>query len=238
MKPLYLQCRDNELTDSQFMDLETVDWIEAQSIDGEVVDRMLLSDKDIELLETLAPQRSYFLNNVNYDSIHGVRHIMRVMVNAILVGQLLGVAYQDSVVAASIHDLRRLNDRRDAGHGRRAVDWFTENIDTLPTHAKLLRDAGVIHNSVRYHDTNYEDIPPAVLTAYKQPIDILKAADALDRYRQPNMQWWPNMQYVEIKEVARLCGIAKELVICSERLALTGTEPAHAVLVAARRLLR
>lgn len=58
---------------------------------------------------------------------------------------------------------------------------------------------------------------------------MVKAADALDRYRLPKLKWWPNAQYVREPAFDQLRGLAFDLVLASERAYLAGASGAAAV---------
>jgi len=63
------------------------------------------------------------------DSIHGLRHTMRVIALAHIIAETIqtGATRSEILLAAALHDLRRENDRRDPNHGQRAASWWLEN---------------------------------------------------------------------------------------------------------------
>lgn len=237
VRPLYELAALNRLGDSQFMDKETIEWIASSPIANDPLLSIYLDDEDLLIVESLIPRNDYFLNKEVVDSIHGVRHILRVMVNTSLICKLLDVDSRNYIVAASIHDLRRLNDRKDQGHGARAWEWFEENKLKLPEHSNLISDIDVVKYSTIFHDTDYKDIPLPILERFKHDIDILKAGDALDRFRQPDSRWWPNMDHITLKEAVKLFSLSKRLTVDSERLALGGVASTQSVVITARELL-
>ncbi len=237
VKPLYKLAASNELGDNQFMDKKTIDWIDSCSFGNGPLYPLILSEEDFLNIENLVPCHEYFLNTDVFDSIHGIRHILRVIVNTTMLCKLLKIDASNYLVAASIHDLRRLNDRIDPGHGVRAWEWFDDNRQKMPIHTMLMNDNDIVRYSTVFHDTNYDDIPESILSKFKPHIDILKAADALDRFRQPNSQWFPNIDYIDLKEAQKLLSLSKRLTVCSEKLALSGMGSSLSVITAARELL-
>ncbi len=84
------------------------------------------------------------------------------------------------------------------------------------------------------------DVPYAAFTAddrtdhahAERITDLLKAADALDRYRLPKLTWWPDGSLVRAATVEvfeALRATAFELVVASEAAHLAGLDSADAV---------
>lgn len=235
--PLYVLADQGSLTDHQFMDSETLEWLERELSVVKITNLPKVTLRQKELVLSLLPRKEYFLNNLNYESIHGVRHIIRVMFNIVMVCELLGIDnIGDYLIAASIHDLRRMNDRADKLHGRRSWLWFENNVINLPEHKAVMDNFSKVQVMVSYHDTFYEDIPVEILEKYKRDIDIIKSADALDRFRLPNRKWWPKIDFIEIKEVIDIFGASKELMLKSEYLRLGGVDSVASVLNVADQL--
>lgn len=62
--------------------------------------------------------------------------------------------------------------------------------------------------------------------------DIVKAADALDRYRLPKTRWWPDGRRIRVPAFDAFRPLAFELVVVSERAQLAGADGTAAVLYA------
>ncbi|MFB7367152.1 hypothetical protein ACFC05_33675, partial [Streptomyces hydrogenans] len=87
--------------------------------------------------------------------------------------------------------------------------------------------------AVRLHDLPYERFAPddrADHARTRTITDLLKAADALDRYRLPKLTWWPTPARVRSEAFADLRTTAFELVVRSESAWLAGADSAEAVL--------
>lgn len=141
-------------------------------------------------------------------------------------------------MSASIHDIRRLNDNQDSGHGLRAKEWFLQNQEKYSHLLNSLssKDLEIITETACWHETDYNFIPTAVLKNFKAEIDLFKACDALDRFRQPKEKWWTNPQFVELKEALVLMPIARKFTLESERLILETHDIKNSILVTARKL--
>lgn len=81
--------------------------------------------------------------------------------------------------AADLHDIGRIDDGKDSGHGARAADWILANLtaDHAETGA-FNRDIDHIAELCRWHEPRDQRIPRLSLE-----LMILKDADALDRAR-------------------------------------------------------
>ena len=87
------------------------------------------------------------------------------------------------------HDCRRRNDNTDPLHGRRAARW-------LLCHPHILRGTAArfaqeIRYAIEVHNDRYDFFDKEHrYFRYGKWVDILKTADALDRYRFPREEWW------------------------------------------------
>jgi hypothetical protein len=147
-------------------------------------------------LNTYRPSPSWFAHNPY--GIHGIGHAARVLIWANLVGEQLrasGGALSIEAVrwAAVLHDVARLSDGWDRGHGARSADWVLENRDNLPF---------ILPNELfeqvllccRWHEITDEDIPTMT-----PELICIKDADGLDRVRINDL----NPDYLR-SEAARL----------------------------------
>jgi uncharacterized protein len=142
------------------------------------------------------PSPSWFAHSPY--GIHGIGHAARVLVWADLIGRQLqagGIPLSLEAVrwAAVLHDVARLSDGWDRGHGARSADWVAKNRDILPF---ILPDDLFEHVLLccRSHETSDRDIP--VMTP---ELMCIKDADGLDRVRINDL----NPNYLR-SEAARL----------------------------------
>jgi hypothetical protein len=242
MTPLYIQAEQGKLSPLEIMDAETLQWIAQLSKDKYVQKTNVALPKftpdDFALIKKLVPQRGWFNSQLHITSLHGLSHIVRVMVLALAVCRLVDEpGYTSYVVAASIHDIRRQNDNSDPLHGHRAADWLLANSKEIAIPLTLLPENNdPIIQAVTNHQVNYEDIDPRVLKQHQRSIDILKAADALDRFRMPKQKWWPQAELIHLQPAHTLLETARLLTIQSEQSILEGADQADAVMLAAHEL--
>jgi len=116
---LVLLAKQDKLPDFQFMDDETLRWIKLNKPKFQAVFRKNLLPLIINDVLQFMPCISFFSRKKAADSIHGMRHIMRVIANVSyiarenkIIGRSVAV---NALIAASLHDLRRLNDKGDEG---------------------------------------------------------------------------------------------------------------------------
>jgi len=226
----------------QFMDAATVDWIAAHRLQVPIHDERLdpaLGEHARWLLSMTALPASWFAEPQVADSIHGLRHGMRTAAYAALLAEQAGLEEHLSsalVIAAAIHDCQRLHDKDDTGHGARAAAWLDAHAGLVADHFRV--SAGITDKfwqaaiAVRLHDIPYQTFAPVNEAEYVQAklaSDLLKAADALDRYRLPKLKWWPNPSHLRIALPAHLQSFAYELVLETERAHLDGLSSAAAV---------
>ncbi|MFE7524096.1 hypothetical protein ACFU7Y_00025 [Kitasatospora sp. NPDC057542] len=224
------------LPDHQVMDQPTLEWIAGQRPGGPGVRPRLPHPA-----KALVPDRAWFARTETATSIHGVLHGARV---AVLV-QLLAVGHHLKpgrvlalAAAAACHDCRRFNDRTDPGHGQRAADWLTEHLADLQVAFGHMPNAEAI-TAVALHDVPPHAFTPELQAAYRRhrtAVDLLKAADALDRYRLPATRWWPALHLLRLQVPAWAPVLAHDLVVLTEQARLDGASDAHAVRLALRAL--
>ncbi|MFM9632869.1 hypothetical protein [Streptomyces galilaeus] len=195
----------------------------------------------------LVPARSWFTTKRQADSNHGVRHNARVSLLAVLLAQEYGLEGDDVAAlcaAGAVHDCRRRDDRTDPGHGQRAAAWFRRRADTVtramgrevPT-AALRRAA----QAIALHDVPYNHFTAQEKCAYQAAphlVDVLKAADCLDRYRLPLQRWWPDLTRLRVPVPDWLPEAAFALFVRSEQAALDGATHHHALTTARQSLAR
>ncbi|MFD5447355.1 hypothetical protein ACWDTR_14575 [Streptomyces sp. NPDC003470] len=193
----------------------------------------------------LVPDRSWFAAPRLAGSNHGIRHNARVSLLAALLAEEHGLDSDDIAavcVAGAVHDCRRLDDRDDPGHGQRAASWFLRHTATVTGALHQDVPAASLHRAaeaISVHDVPYDRFTARQKRAYRDAphlVDVLKAADCLDRYRLPLQRWWPDMTRLRIPVPDWLPPAAFALVVHSEQAALDGGSHRQA-LGAARKFL-
>lgn len=173
------------------------------------------------------------------ESIHGLRHGARVAILAAHIARLMDLPVRETleaVIAGALHDCRRLHDQDDPGHGARAARWFAERHINIMAHllppARETR-AVVIAAAMELHDVDYPTFTDWQRERYEiapTVCDIVKTADALDRYRLPKIKWWPNPDFLRLIPPPWLHRYAFDLMLATERHRLEGTSSERAVM--------
>ncbi|MFE9597100.1 hypothetical protein [Streptomyces hokutonensis] len=233
-----------QLPHHQFTDHATVRWIEENRphlVDGAPSEIRVTSRR---LLTRAAIPADWLAEPRLRDSLHGIRHAMRTAALAALLAETTGLDEPDTatlIVAAAVHDCRRLHDKDDRGHGARAAQWFTSNAEVIWEHFHVEATELAVaqaSTSVRLHDVPYSDFTTddeAHYSIAQKISDLVKAADALDRYRLPKLSWWPDPQHVRVEAFDQLRAAAFDLVLWSEAGHLAGLDSADAVFEALER---
>ncbi|MGW2671946.1 hypothetical protein ACWC5F_28335 [Streptomyces sp. NPDC001272] len=229
-----------QLPHHQYTDPATVRWITANRPDfPDDPPPPTLRPSSQELVACAAIPSEWLAEARCHDSLHGVRHAMRTAALAALLAEAAGLSSNDTatlILAAAVHDCRRVHDKDDPGHGARAAIWLTANADDVWSHFGLSATPSRIAaagTAMRLHDLPYEHFSPDDRSDHaraKAISDLLKAADALDRYRLPKLTWWPDPDRVRSNAFAGLRATAFELVVHSEAAWLAGASSADAVL--------
>ena len=209
----------------QTVDQEAVTWIAAHRPEACAAPGTLAWEPQV-----LLPDVTWFADARMADSIHGVLHNARVSLLVTLLAHLHGLG-DDQIaalrVAAAVHDCRRRNDRTDPGHGHRSARWTRRNQGTVTdTFGLPLTDhLEAVLTAISLHDVPYGRFTAAQELAYRQSptlTDLLKAADALDRYRLPHLRWWPDPTYLRVEPPDWLHPLACDLVMHSEQARIDG----------------
>lgn len=186
----------------------------------------------------LVPPRSWFQAELRADSNHGVLHNARVSLLAVLLAQEHGLEGDDVAAicaAGAVHDCQRRNDRADPGHGQRAASWFRHRTAVITRAMGRKVPVAALHRAaqaIAVHDVPYDHFTARQERAYGQAphlVDVLKAADCLDRYRLPLQRWWPDLSRLRIAVPDWLPPAAFALVVRSEQAALDGAAHQHAL---------
>jgi hypothetical protein len=191
------------------------------------------------VLSLTAAPAAWFAEPRLIDSIHGLRHGMRTAVYVALLAERAQLDEQLSValvIGAAVHDCRRLHDKDDSGHGARAAAWLDTHTALVANHfgvsGEVVGQLWLAATAVRLHDVPYAGFGPSDEIEYQQACqasDLLKAADALDRYRLPKLKWWPDARHLRVTLSGHLQRFAYELVLETERAHLDGRPSAAAV---------
>jgi len=188
-------------------------------------------------LKRFIPDASWFLVPEEINTIHGVRHLLRVNFLSMLLITLDKTIPLDflkmSAITSSLHDLRRRNDLLDTPHARRGAKWFMNNISLITDffNVKLTEEeVDTIYYSILFHDIPYKRIlDNPNYKKYKIFIDITKTADALDRYRLPKVEWWIKDHLISFVPSDDFKHVAYQLVVSSETHFLNGIDGATSV---------
>lgn len=224
---LYKLAQRNQLPKLQLMDLETIERIKPHiRLKPQTIHDVFSDYKSISQDEIIKfiPTKPYFAKANHFYSIHGISHIVRVMINSLVLCQLIQCLYKEVLIAAALHDIRRQDDKSDKDHGKRSANWFGRNYRSIPF-ARDLKSSEIktVEMIISYHDAPIESISSSCKN--KDLINILRAADALDRYRLPKIKWWPKPSYLFIKEARKLFNLSKIFVYQSELACLKKNIP-------------
>ncbi|MFD8379073.1 hypothetical protein ACFV2X_11125 [Streptomyces sp. NPDC059679] len=225
----------------QYMDSATVNWITANRPELRQTSQPTLRPMSQSLLTRAGLPDSWMSEPRLYTSIHGVRHSMRTAALAAVLAEANGLDDADTaiaIVAAAVHDCQRQHDKADHGHGGRAAIWLAANADIVWGRFGLTAEPRQVvqaATAVRLHDVPYDaftaDDQPGYLRC-KRVCDVVKAADALDRYRLPKLKWWPDARHIRGLGFDQFRSLAFDLVLISEKAHLAGASSTAAVLYA------
>ncbi|OHA06805.1 MAG: hypothetical protein A2934_03840 [Candidatus Sungbacteria bacterium RIFCSPLOWO2_01_FULL_47_10] len=226
--------KKKRLPDVQRMDKETLEWIRANEPIFKTAKKIILPPRFF--MEQFVPPADWFLKKRHTDSIHGVRHLLRVGINIVIAARIFSFKenIETLLVAGILHDVRRENDKADPSHGLRAARWFRQNRTIVGRRCRLRftrSDVEKIYWSIVFHELpRSEIIKDRRYLEYKQYIDIVRMADALDRYRLPKLKWWINDEILGMNTPDVAKKTAYDLVIRSEEFFLRGNTSKESVL--------
>lgn len=226
-EPLYKAAEKGILSDYQIMDVETIGWI-TRSIPKNLIGIDLSEIKkialllEIEKLADFSPDTDWYQNKKAYYGIHGFLHNLRVAINSLILNEVLNLQLNKSnlILAGLCHDIRRLNDKDDPNHGYRASEWIKNNQRLINNkfNGKLLNiEYSFIQTAVAFHDISFDDsCRIETLPKEAEYLDVLKAADALDRYRLPKLKWWFSDTCVKLSIPLEIKSFAFNLILTTE----------------------
>lgn len=228
----------------QYMDEMTYRWI-LQNNPGYEVAKLPNVQSDLSWLSTLNLPSEWFLEPRLVDSLHGLRHLLRTAYFSLcLIGD---VPRQDintkcAIIAALVHDIRRLDDKGDSGHAERSARWFRQHAVEVGSRfgsTLTVEDIVSIETAIALHEVPYKDFTLQQQSLYHEHailVDLLKTADALDRYRLPKLKWWINDEYLRLVPSPAMKQIAFNLIALSEGNFLKLKDSQESVISATRHL--
>ncbi len=182
------------------------------------------TSKEKKIINSLAPWRhcrsTWWEQDAIRRGIHGFRHSCRVALHTLI----LGLCHRDItppelsalMYAGLLHDCRRRNDNADVLHGPRMAALIAQQPEILPQRIRPWKDA--VSDAIAFHSEVYRTIHPQKQYARSRAfIDILKTADALDRYRFPRSDWWLDLRHLVLIPERRLLAVAFELLVATEK---------------------
>jgi hypothetical protein len=227
MTSLHKLAEEGNLPLHQNIDPETLEWIKKNKPDdltnadySEVANSI-----DVSKLTQLTPSNIWFTSENKINSLHGIRHLMRVAIYVYYLSKSIenAVKRNSLLLASLLHDIRRETDKTDEGHAKRGADWYQNKQDEIHTSLNIKEiDENIVIELIEQHE-EMSDKNSSLL-------NILKTADALDRYVQPKMKWWINDEYLKLKPTIELKAFAFDLVTRSEEKYLNGIDSVSAVL--------
>jgi hypothetical protein len=239
MRPLFELAADGQLPRHQIMDLATACWI-AQHAPSFLLSwppttrravRAVL-DCIVEDVDSLFPSHRHYLSPFLAGSIHGRRHAARVGIYSRWLVSLLDVSCPKALFMASIfHDVRRIDDGADPGHGTRAAEYMELALKTQEHPSDFLSALAM----ARFHEVEWYHIPGEIIQTYGSELAVFKAADALDRFRLPKARWWPHPDKL-LSEAHCLVAFAAFITVAHEIAALQGHAETDALSLALCRL--
>lgn len=215
----------------QYMDEITLNWIIKNKPKFNIQSKYYINSSILKRYKSFTPSKNWFAEKKEIKSIHGMRHLLRTEILATLLGNLHKLnrrKIQNLKIAAVLHDIRRRNDKKDPFHGQRSAEWFLKNLPRIKEFFRLSIssiDMEEIYYTIYFHEKSYNKIDStANYKKYKIIVDLLKTADALDRYRQPKTKWWICNNYLEVIPNEELKEFAYNLVVNSEKKYLEGLD--------------
>lgn len=214
---LHKQAAVKRLSETQVLDEATIEWLKSQRDPELSVPHgpLLLSDLEKQTLATLDLPTNWFASEERRETIHGQLHLARVAAFAAHLAREQGkdeLTAQTVFVAGLFHDIARTSDKTDRGHGARSAEWLKANSASAEVHQTLGEvvegvDFNRVASIVAAHDEEGLE---------SDDIAIIKAADALDRYRLPKTKWWLNDEYLTLVPSSETKSLAFDTIVATE----------------------
>ncbi len=206
----------------QFHDRDSLMWLISHR-PKRLPKSLILPKKLVETIQKNKPwdclEDRWFTNDLIRDGMHGFRHVSRVSVLATYLALSRFSLSQKELSAIMFsclfHDCRRKNDNADPRHGERAALWLKRNRDVLPKELQSFLPA--ICFSISVHNDPYDQLLKT--DSYRKFglfVDVLKTADALDRYRFPKADWWISEKFIVLLPHDKEMAFAFDLAYQSE----------------------
>ncbi len=217
MKPLYIKLKERKYEKNQILDKESVSWLKRELDIRTPIRPLNIAPMREEYLLQYAPKKHWF-NSGRIKTIHGISHALRVILYSYILCKIHKIdRFEPFLLAASIHDVKRLNDREDINHSKRASDWYYKS------NIKIKK---------KFSNEEIKEVCLAVEGKEdKLKINsILKSADALDRYRLPKKKWWLKKELVPIPIPKKVINFSKCFTVETEEQITKGEDPLKTVL--------
>lgn len=117
------------------------------------------------------------------------------MFYSIVISKMLSFDYRVPVIMASLHDIGRMNDRKDEQHGLRSAEYYRNILSGQRKYDRYKKYTDIIYYVIANHNT----CQSSGIFEYDMYLNILKIADALDRFRLQRVEWWPNGRLMPFK---------------------------------------
>ena len=145
---------------------------------------------------------------------HEGSHAYRVIRNALIIGNLIGLRTRQLellALAALYHDSGRKNDRRAVGHGKRSAILFQQTVwkYDFPMRTLSKSEVDIVKSIISLHEIEDKEAIPILKKQWNSYVKIklfciLKDADALDRYRFQKYRRHFDYHYLRTDEAKRL----------------------------------
>lgn len=213
--PLHKQAELKILGDHQYIDKETIFWMKEKLNINEIkLDKSFLDKIDVNIIKGFFPKEDWFLKSTQVDSIHGIRHLCRVSIYSYLLIKKLNIKTnaKEILFASGMHDIGRINDKKDLGHGKRSFAYLNNKYNNLFKNV----DSELVKILCEVHESEYSEIDKIYIKKYFKEINVLRTADALDRFRLPKEKWWLKKKFIKIDIDDDFIFFSKLLVFKSE----------------------
>ncbi|MCD6270510.1 hypothetical protein J7J23_01880 [bacterium] len=209
----------------QFYDWDSLKWLFSHKPKN-LLKKNKINSKLLDAVDSLRPWEKcddkWFLNSLTKDGIHGFRHACRVSIHALSFALTYDKKISKDELEAImftgiLHDCRRKNDNADSLHGIRTAEWLTKHANILPVH--VLSFLPAMKFAISVHNDSYQNIKKRKdYKKFKFFVDVIKVADAVDRYRFPRSDWWFSQHFIVLPVSTQKMSFAFDLAAISELL--------------------
>lgn len=225
--PLYKLAQLKKMPLHQFMDARTLSWIaeniliDLKNVDNSKIKRRF--GKKLVHYTKYLPEKKWYGNKFISNGIHGILHAYRVTCYMAILNKLNNLKLNEKLllITGMLHDIGRDNDKDNLGHGQRSSAWIIKNKKNIEKQINKKisnREIGLILPAIKLHEFNYNYIPIKDLNKVQlKYLNVLKTADALDRYRLPKIKWWLNDSYLKLKPSKTVKKFAFDFIVATEK---------------------